>query len=506
MRTAIRKHLGDFIWLTALFVLAIGIAAYIVSQQESRPRIPFIEEKGFKLKMEFSDAQAVVPGQGQSVRVAGVEVGKITKVELKNGVGLVTAELDPKFIKNDDGKGRIEIKADATALLRPRTGLKDMFVELEPGHSGQDLEEDAVIPEQNTEPDVDPDEFLSALDTDTRAYLQLLVNGLGKGLRNRGNDLHNVFRRFEPLNRDLARVSGAIASRRRNLMRLINNYGELTTELARDERNLTRLVETSAVTFEALASQDQNISLAVSRLPSALRQTEGTLRNVNTFARVLAPSLQSLRPAFRQLDETNREVLPFVREAEPIVRRQIRPFVRTARPYVRQLRPAASNLAQATPDLADSFFELNRFFNMAAYNPNGAEPLYPTEAQNRERDEGYLFWVGWTAQNTVSLFSTSDAQGPFRRAVFGLTCGTIREQVQTNPAADTLVGFIFPLSDPTLCGPGQANRNKEDEGQGQEAGQQGRGEGAEQPQPKSGEQQPNWSETPPLSANGEGER
>jgi len=34
VKTAIRKHLGDFIWLTALFVMAIGIAAYIVSQQE----------------------------------------------------------------------------------------------------------------------------------------------------------------------------------------------------------------------------------------------------------------------------------------------------------------------------------------------------------------------------------------------------------------------------------------------------------------------------------------
>jgi phospholipid/cholesterol/gamma-HCH transport system substrate-binding protein len=287
-------------------------------------------------------------------------------------------------------------------------------------------------------------------------------------------------------------VSEAIASRRRNLMRLINNYGELTTELARDESNLTRLVETSALTFEAFASQDDNISLAVSRLPSALRQTEATLRGVDGFARVLAPSLQSLRPAFRQLDETNREVLPFVREAEPIVRRQIRPFVRTARPYVRQLRPATINLARATPDLTDSIFELNRFFNMAGFNPNGAEPLTGNPEQDRRRDEGYLFWVGWTAQNTVSLFSTSDAQGPFRRAVFSLTCATIREQVQTNPAADTLVGFIEPLSNPTLCGPGQANRNKEGEEQDEGATQQGQSEGAEPSQPEGGEQ-PNWN-------------
>jgi len=92
--TAIRKHLGDFIALLVLFLIAIGISAYIVANQDARPRIPLIESKAFKLKAEFSDAQAVTPGQGQSVRVAGVQVGKITKVSLTNGIAIVTMELD----------------------------------------------------------------------------------------------------------------------------------------------------------------------------------------------------------------------------------------------------------------------------------------------------------------------------------------------------------------------------------------------------------------------------
>ena len=77
MTRAIRKHLADFIALTVLFAIGIGVTGYIISQQESRPYIPFLEKSPFKLKAEFSDAQAVVPGQGQTVRVAGVEVGKI---------------------------------------------------------------------------------------------------------------------------------------------------------------------------------------------------------------------------------------------------------------------------------------------------------------------------------------------------------------------------------------------------------------------------------------------
>src|SRR5581483_5656087 len=92
----------------------------------------------------------------------------------------------------------------------------------------------------------------------------------------------------------------------------------------------------------------------------------------------------------------------------PITKNQIRPFVRVARPYVRQLRPASINLANAAPDLTATFHELNRFFNMLAYNPQGKTPV--STAPNQEGS--YLFWLGWLTQNTDSLFSTSDSLGP----------------------------------------------------------------------------------------------
>src|SRR5215217_6536689 len=144
MTRAIRKHAGDFVALIVLFVIAIGITAFIIYNQDARPAIPLIEAKPKKLNFEFSDAQAVTPGQGQSVRVAGVQVGKITQVELKDGLALVTMELDEKW------KKKLEVREDGTALLRPRTGLKDMFIELDPGGSGEKLENNDVIPVQNT--------------------------------------------------------------------------------------------------------------------------------------------------------------------------------------------------------------------------------------------------------------------------------------------------------------------------------------------------------------------
>ena len=437
MKRAIRKHLGDFVALILLAAAGVGTGAYIVANQDARGRFPLIEEEPFKLKAEFSDAHGVMPGQGQTVRVAGVRIGDIEKVEVQEGVAVVTMAIERKY--------KDLVREDASALLRPRTGLKDMLIEVDPGtNAAPAMKENDRIPVGNTAPDVDPDEILSALDADTRAYLQLLVNGAGKGLENTGDDLGEVYKRFLPLHRDLARVDRAIAERRVALSRLIHNYGSLMDELADKDHELTRLVDTSNVVFGALASEDRNISRTVARLPSALRTTRSALAKVGDLGHAMTPALESLRPAFRQLDRANRAVRPFVREAEPIVRRRIRPFVTAARPYVRDLRPAASDLATATPDLGTSFGEFNRLFNIGAYNPGGAEKVTGDRATDRKRDEGYLFWLAWAAHNGNSVFSTSDASGPLRRGFLGLTCQNIRDLAEEEPF---LAQYVFAVTD-----------------------------------------------------------
>ena len=439
MRTAIRKHLGDFVALTLLFAVALAAGGYMLAHQ--RLRFPLIEDTPMTLKADFSDAQAVIPGQGQTVRVAGVKIGDIGNVQLQNGRAVVSLEIDKKY--------KDLIHQDGTALLRPKTGLKDMFIEVEPGtdksplmHAGDH------IPITNTAPDIDPDEFLSALDTDTRSYLQLLINGAGKGLQGNGNNLRDIFKRFEPLHRDLARVSQAVAERRHNMKHLVHNYASLVDELSTKDRDLRTLVEASNAVFKQFASQDQNISATVSRLPGALNQTAGTLQKVNGLAKEMKPTLTGLGPVFKQIDKTNHQVLPFVREATPEIKNQIRPFVITARPYVRDLKPASENLATASPDLTTAFKELNRFFNMLAYNPGGAEKLAsPTDSK---RDEGYQFWLAWVAHVTDSMFSTSNASGPLRRAITTIDCNTLRSAAGAT-ALEPLLGLTDIFNDPGLC-------------------------------------------------------
>ena len=457
MRTAIRKHLADFIAVIALFVLAVGIGGYILNQQ--RLRFPLVQETPFRLEVELADAQAVIPGQGQTVRVAGVRVGDIGSVELEDGKAIVELQIEPEH--------KDLIKRDATALLRTKTGLKDMFLEVDPG-TGPPMEEDGRITSENTAPDIDPDEVLAALDADTRDYLKLLITGAGKGLEGRGSDLRETFRRFEPLHRDLARVTQAIARRRANLKRLVNTYGKLTKELAESDGDVTRLVRASNAVLDAFASEEANLSAAISKLPGALEETGTALVKADRLGRVLGPTLESLRPAFRQLDETNSQVLPLAREGTPIVRDQLRPFARIATPYLRDFGAAARDLSKAGPDLTTSFEKLNRFFNIGAYNPGGTEGLseacgsQPASASSctaaeRDRQEGYLYWLAWTAQNTVSLFSTADAHGPMRRLyVGGLGCQAITAVLPSDlpqPLLDTINAAVGGLGTAGVCAP-----------------------------------------------------
>ncbi|MDQ6605610.1 MAG: MlaD family protein [Actinomycetota bacterium] len=406
MKRAIKNHSTDFAAILALLVLSVAVSGYVLSHE--RLRFPFIQSSPFTINAEFQTAQAVTPGQGQSVRVSGVQVGDIGGVTLKNGQAVVTMDINQKYKRL--------IHQDATALLRPRTGLKDMFIEVDPGSKASPVAKPGyTIPVANTAPDVNLDEVLASLDGDTRQYLDLLVNGAGHGLQGQGgNELAQVLERFEPTHRDLARLNSAVAVRGANLRRLVNSLQRLNTALAGKQTQIVSLVDASSKVFRAFASQDANVSRAVADLPATLRQTTATLGKVRTFAAELGPTASNLLPAARALPQANQALAALARPSAPIIQNQIRPFVVAARPVVRNLKPAAVNLAKATPSLTKVFTILNHFVNLLGYNPGNAI-------------HGYLWWLAWADHNARSLFALQDGNGDYRQLFLQASCATLAQ-------------------------------------------------------------------------------
>ncbi len=434
MSRVIRKNLGPFTAIIVLVAIAVVVGGYILDQQ--RFRFPLVEDTPLRINVELDTAQAVTPGQGQTVQVAGVQIGDIGEVSLKDGRAVVGLDIKREF---ED-----LIHPDATALLRPRTGLKDMYVQVFPGTEGEPVDEGFTIPISASLTDVDLDEILSELDARTRDYITLLANGAGEGLRGKGKQLAAVLERYGPTVRDLGRVNREVAKERVALRRLVTSLSQLNGELARRPRDLTRLVKGANGTLRAFASEDDDLRDAVGELAPTLQTATATLDAVTPFAQELGPTTRALLPAVRELENVNEQVSPFAREATPIVRRRIRPFVRAAVPLVKDLAPAARGLARTFPELDRNAEVLNDFVNMLGHNPAGREA--PDKAG---RDEGYLFHLGWLAHQTANLQSVDDAHGPMRPIFLTGTCSTLTSLVNDLPQAEFALGLSPLLA--TVC-------------------------------------------------------
>lgn len=444
MKRAIREHLRDFVAITVLLLAGLLVTGVILSQQQQPypSWVPILGDDRFELEAELSTAQAVTPGQGQTVNIAGVEVGDISDVRLEGGHAVVTMLVERKY--------QPLLRSDSTVLLRPRTGLQDMTMDIDPGTSGEPLEDGSTIPLSQTEPNVQPDQILASLDGDTRAYLKLLIQGGAQGLGGRGVALSSTLRRFEPLGRHLARIGDALVARRQSISRVITSFSELGDELGRADVRVADWVESSNQALGAFADSEAEIRSTLRELPPALAETRIALRSGDRLALELGPASEALIPAARALPAAERAARGFFTQTVDPIRDQIRPFSRQVAPPVRHLRQAAAPLAETTTGLGRSFADLNRLFNALAYNPPGGE-------------EGYLFWLAWLNHNTNNVFLTQDANGPLRRGLVLQSCQTATlaealaedrrflrtlQQVTNVPPADE----ICPL-DPTFVPP-----------------------------------------------------
>ena len=429
MMRQIKKQLPVFVAILLMLVLALGVGGYILSNQRFYlpAWVPLVGTDFYEVEAELQTGQAVVPGQGQTVNVAGVKVGEVGEVNLEDGRAVVQMRIKDEYKP---------IYKDATILLRPKTGLKDMYLSLDPGtEQAGEIPEGGRVAVYNTLPDINADEVLAQLDDDTRAYLRVLLNAGGIAFddeatgadatydQTAAQDLRETFKRFEPISRDGKRITRLLIKRRRNIARVVHNFQEFSTALAGRDRELAALVDSANANFEAFAAEEAALREALQLFPGALDQTEQTLEKTSTLAAELGPTLEGLRPFARNLAPALRKTQPFFRETTPIIRDQIRPFARDVQPTVRDLRNASKSLAVVTPRLTRSFKVLNKFFNALAYDPPGAA-------------DSFLFWSSWGAHAGATMFTLQDAHGPLRRGLVLVSCSgyeTLESVVEGNP-------------------------------------------------------------------------
>jgi phospholipid/cholesterol/gamma-HCH transport system substrate-binding protein len=410
MRRAMRAHLRDVLAIIALVLAGLfAVTVILVNQRANLPSwVPVIGNDFFQLEADFSTAQAVTPGQGQSVDISGIKVGEVSAVKLENGHAVVSMSIDNKYAPL--------IHDNASLLLRPKTGLNDMVVEVDPGtQASPEIQEDSTVPLASTQPQVNPDEFLAALDADTQQFLKLLLaNGAEALDPEQGRDvkLSNALRRLDPFARDIARISGALAARRQNIASSIHNFQLLSTELGNRDQDLVDFVDSSDAALASFAREEASIRSAVRELPGTLKETKGALTSANALALQSGPALKKSIPGAKATGPALRALRPFFQQTAGPIQNQIRPFTKQVASPVTHIAQISQGLGVSTPGLKTGFTDLNLGLNALAYNPQQSD------------DQGFLFYVPWLNHNLVGNYLLQDAYGPIRRGILLVSCST----------------------------------------------------------------------------------
>ncbi len=428
MRKLLRTYGRQAAAIAGLMTIGLVVGAYILANQ----RLRFPWEDTYRIGVELSTAQAITPGQGQVVAVAGVTVGEVASVRLREGRALVEMEIDREKLAT--------VHADARVLVRPKTGLQDMALQLDPGSPRERaLEPGDVIPLAATRPNVNLDQVLAGLDADARGYLQILLSSGGRGTAGRGDDLRAIFRAGAPAVERTRRITLALAARDRELRRLVHGLRVLAGAAAAKDRDLVRLVDGANATLQTVAAHDDELRTSLDRLPGTLQALRGTLIEARPFARRLGPTLEALRPAVRDLAGALPRVDPLLADARPAARR-IRSLIPPALPVARDLDPAVRDLAAVTPHLRRAFDVLTYVVNELGHNPEGDE-------------EGYLFWLTWFAHNANSILSIDDAHGVAWRGALLLSCSSYGALQDAAPLLSALVATPLCPEEPGGGGP-----------------------------------------------------
>jgi phospholipid/cholesterol/gamma-HCH transport system substrate-binding protein len=292
----------------------------------------------YELNAVFETAGNLKPRS--PVRIAGVDVGKVTKVEPVNGTGGARVEMEI----HERG---LPIHADAQLKVRPRIFLEgNFFVDLEPGSpSAPSLDDGGTIPVTQTAAPVQFGDLLSALQSDTRDDLRTFLREYSKGLEGAGaRGFNQSIRYWEPAYRSSALANDATlgVDPDRDLQRLLRGQQRTFRALSSDERSLKGLVTNFNVTAAALAREDDALAASMPALRDALRAAQ--------------PALRSLNDALPSLRVFAREALPGVRSSVPTLDASL-PFLRQLRRLVseRELRGAAREIRRRIP----SFVALN---------------------------------------------------------------------------------------------------------------------------------------------------
>src|SRR5215207_7602137 len=254
-----------------------------------------LKPEGYRFQIRFGEATQLA--QQADVRISGVPVGKVVKLQLGPGQTTdATIQLDDRYAP---------ITRDARAILRSKTLLGETYVELTPGRKGGGLlPEGGTLPASQVSKTVELDEVFRSLDPRTIASFQTWMQSLAQGIGGRGQDLNAAFGTLAPFAEDTNELLELLNQQEPAVQQLVRNTGIVFDALSRRTGDLTGLIRNSNTVFGTVADRNVELQETFRALPTFERESSLALERAVRFARRANLIITKLRPVARQLSPT----------------------------------------------------------------------------------------------------------------------------------------------------------------------------------------------------------
>jgi phospholipid/cholesterol/gamma-HCH transport system substrate-binding protein len=374
MKRHVRHKLPN--WAVGLILIVVIAVASLLAYTKTLPWT-----HNYTIKAVFSTSQNIA--MNSPVRIAGVNVGKVTDVEhltAANSSDLTAATGTPSTTDPGGPTGQSEavvtmeisddglpIHQDATMALRPRLFLEgNLFVDLHPGTpESPDLSDGGMIPLSQTSVSVQLDQVLSTLQSDVRSNLQVLLHSLGDAFIKYGGaeGLNEAYRTSGPAYKSSSLVNEAFLGTSPNdLSGLIRNLDSTVRALDANKPQLVDLITNFRIVTGSLAAHDTELSHAVALLPSTLDAAHPALSALNASFPALRAFAREALPGTRSTPAALDASMPFLRQLRGLVSKpELRGLVHKLRPAI----PDLTKLSRRTIPFLNQSRALSSCFNQA---------------------------------------------------------------------------------------------------------------------------------------------
>jgi phospholipid/cholesterol/gamma-HCH transport system substrate-binding protein len=427
-------------WLIGLvLVIVVAIGSVLAFAKE----LPWGD--AYEVKAVFGSAQGL--RSSSPVRIAGVNVGKVTSVEhltsaptddleAQAGGGPPATATDPPegeqaaLVTMELEEDALPLRSDARFKLRPRLFLEgNYFVDLEPGSpNAEETPEGHTFPVNQTAYSVQLDQVLTTLQGDVRADLQVFLNQFGNALIKHGGaaGFRELYRTSPPSYKFTSQVNEAfLGTHPGDLGGMIKGLDQVVRGLGRNELTLQNLVTNFRTFAGSFAAEDVALGRAIEELPNTLAAARPAFANLNASFPALRAFAREALPGTRSAPETLEAATPFIAQVRALVsKRELRGLVADLRPTI----PKLARLVRTNIPFLKQTRRLSSCFNevVIPWSHDTVEPLDPGNQYPHEPGGRVFEETGYGIEGIASESRSGDANGQYIRVEAGGGTNTVK--------------------------------------------------------------------------------